>query len=240
MNPKPEASDSTRRRRAWLLLSLLANALLGWWLWRAPPPAAPVTPLTAGESVLLRTPGGRLELAELKQVETFEVSRDHQVLGVPVGSTFSRIRVPAHYRSHVELAPEWRVTLRPGGGVRVIAPRLQATLPVAIDTARLERESRGLWSAFTGPAQAEALQQSITAALARQAASAPILARQREAARATLAEFVQKWLMTQTDWRPHAGQPVELLFADEPIEALDAACGSEPGCAAARLNAAGL
>ncbi len=46
--------------------------------------------------------------------------------------------------------------------------------------------------------------------------------------------------MTQTDWRPHAGQPVELLFADEPIEALDAACGGEPGCAAARLNAAGL
>mgnify|MGYP006875503218 CR=1 FL=1 len=37
----------------------------------------------------------------------------------------------------------------------------------------------------------------------------PILARQREAARATVAEFVQKWLMTQTDWKPHAGKKVE-------------------------------
>ena len=33
---------------------------------------------------------------------------------------------------------------------------------------------------------------------------------QREAARATVAEFVQKWLMTQTDWKPHAGQKVEV------------------------------
>ena len=68
----------------------------------------------------------------------------------------------------------------------------------------------------------------------------PDLARQREAARATVAEFVQKWLMTQTDWKPHAGQKVEVLFADEPIDALDATCGGRPGCAAERLNAAGL
>lgn len=229
------------RWRRWWLPSLLANAVLaGWLLWRAQPPGTPAAPLAAGESVVLRTPGGRLEVAQLRQVETFEVSRDHAVLGVPVGSTFSRIRVPAHYRSHVELAPEWRVTLRPDGRVRVIAPRLQATRPVAIDTAKMEKESRGLWSLFTGPQQLAALERSITAALNDKAATAPLLARQREAARATVAEFVQKWLMAQTEWRPHAGRPVEVLFADEPIEVLDADCGGKPGCAAALLNAAGL
>ena len=72
----------------------------------------------------------------------------------------SRIRVPAHYRYHVELAPEWRVTVQPGGGVRVIAPRVRPTLPVAIDTARIEKESRGLWSLFTGPDQLAALPQA--------------------------------------------------------------------------------
>ena len=159
------------------MLSLLANALLGWWLWRAQPPAPPPLAQAVGEAVVLRTPGGRLEVAELKQVETFEVSRDHDVLGVPVGSTFSRIRVPAHYRSHVDLAPEWRVSVRPDGSVRVIAPRLQPTLPVAIDTARIEKESRGLWSLFTGPEQLAALERSITASLARKAATAPMLAR---------------------------------------------------------------
>jgi len=229
-----------QRWRGWLWLSLLANALLAVWLWRAQPPAPPVAPLVMGEAVVLRTPGGRLEVAELQQTETFEVSRDHEVLGVPVGSTMSRIRVPAHYRSHVELAPEWTVRVRPDGGVRVIAPRLQPTLPVAIDTARLEKESRGLWSLFTGPEQLAALEKSITASLARKAATAPMLARQREAARTTVAEFVAKWLMTQTEWKPHAGKSVQVLFADEPIDALDADCGGAPGCAAARLNAAGL
>ena len=239
MTPETESRRPNRRWRVWLGLSLLANVLLAGWLWRAPP-SVPPAPLAAGEAVLLRTPGGRLELAELRQVESFEVSRDHAVLGVPVGSTFSRIRVPAHYRSHVELAPEWQVTLLPDGGVRVVAPRLQATLPVAIDTARIEKESRGLWSLFTGAEQLAALEKSITASLNAKAASAPLLARQRDAARATLAEFVQKWLMTQTAWQPLAGRQVELLFADEPIEALDGACGGVPGCAAARLGAAGL
>ena len=241
MTPETAApAPHARRWRGWLWLSLLANALLAWWLWRAPPPAPPPPATPVGESVLLRTPGGRLEISEIQQTESFEVSRDHDVLGVPVGSTFSRIRVPAHYRYHVELAPEWRVTVQPGGGVRVIAPRVRPTLPVAIDTARIEKESRGLWSMFTGPDQLAALEKSITASLATKAASAPMLARQREAARATVAEFVQKWLMTQTDWKPHAGQQVEVLFADEPIDALDASCGGRPGCAAKRLNAAGL
>lgn len=239
--PEPEQPAAPRQTlRRLLLLALLLNALLlGWCSWRDRPPRAPV-PLPAGESVVLRTPGGRLEVAELKQVESFEVARDHTVLGVPVGSSFSRIRVPAHYRSHVELASEWTVRVRPDGSVRVIAPRLQPTLPVAIDTGRMEKESRGLWSLFTGPDQLAALERSITASLARQAATAPVLARQREAARATVAEFVAQWLMTQTEWKPHAGSRIEVLFADEPIEALDAACGGEPGCAAARLNAAGL
>ena len=56
----------------------------------------------------------------------------------------------------------------------------------------------------------------------------------------TVAEFVAKWLMTQTAWQPHAGRTVQVLFADEPIEALNAACGSRPDCAAQWLGAQGL
>ena len=86
----------------------------------------------------------------------------------------------------------------------------------------------------------KALEKGITAQLGRKAATAPLLDRQREAARKTVAEFVAKWLMTQTAWQPHAGRTVQVLFADEPIDALDATCGGRPGCAAERLNAAGL
>ena len=245
MSVAPEADSASKpvkssRWRLWLALSLLANVALAVGLWRAQP-AAPLPPPTeVGRAVVLRTPGGRLEVAELRQTESFEVSRDHEVLGVPVGSTFSRVRVPAHYRYHVELAPEWGVRVLPDGGVRVVAPRVQPTLPVAIDTAQLQSESRGLWSLFTGPAQVQALERSITGHLARKAATAPMLERQREAARQTVAEFVGKWLMTQSQWRPHAGQTVQVLFADEPIEALHAACGSRPDCVAQWLNSSAL
>ena len=233
MTPPPAPP---RRSRFWLLVSLAANVLLGLlWLGagsvHAPgPPALPV-----GEAVVLRTPGGRLEVAELQQLESFEVSRDHTVLGVPVGSTFSRIRVPAHYRYHVELAPEWTVRVLPDGGVRVIAPRVRPTLPVAIDTGRMEKESRGLWSLFTGPEQMAALEKGLTDSLGRKAGTAPLLARQREAARATVAEFVAKWLISQSAWKPLTGKSVQVVFADEPIETLDALCGGAPGCAAERL-----
>ncbi|MBH1964868.1 MAG: hypothetical protein I8H77_11065 [Comamonadaceae bacterium] len=235
-----EIPTNPPRRRRWLMVALLVNAaLLSWLVWRNSP-APPSMPLTAGETVVLRTPGGRLEVAEIRQLESFEVSRDHSVLGVPVGSTFSRIRVPAQYRYYVDLAPEWTVRVQPDGSVRVIAPRIQPSQPVAIDTGRMEKESRGLWSLFTGPAEMKALEKSITAALTRKAASTPMLDQQREAARATVSEFVGKWLMTQTPWKPLSDKPVQVLFADEPIESLDAACGGNPGCAAAWLNAAGL
>ena len=56
------------------------------------------------------------------------------MLGVPVGQTTSQIRVTAVYSYHVELAPEWKVTLRDKTFI-VIAPRVKPTLPVAIDTA---------------------------------------------------------------------------------------------------------
>ena len=111
---------------------------------------------------------------------------------------------------------------------------------MAIDTAQIQTESRGLWSLFTGPAQVQALEKSITAQLARKAVTAPMLDRQREAARKTVAEFVGKWLMTQSEWRPHAERPVQVLVAGEPVEALDKACGSRPDCVAQWLGAAGL
>ena len=61
MTPETAApAPHARRWRGWLWLSLLANALLAWWLWRAQPPAPPPPATPVGESVLLRTPGGRL------------------------------------------------------------------------------------------------------------------------------------------------------------------------------------
>ena len=176
------------------------------------------SPLT-DQPVVIRTEGGLLEVAAIKSPESFEASRDHRILGIAVGATITRIRVPAQYRYHIELKREWKVLLRDKSFI-VVAPRLQPTLPVAIDTARLEKQSAGLWSLFTGHAQLDALQRSITQSLAAKAASPVYVQMQREAARKTVAEFVAQWLLTQERWRHAAGWPVRVYFADEPIAAL--------------------
>ena len=102
----------------------------------------------------------------------------------------------------------------------VIAPAVKPSLPVAIDTAKLERHAEGRWSFFTGTAELDALQRTLTQTLATKAASPSYIAFQRDAARQTVAEFVRKWLLTQARWQHLRDARVQVLFADEPIERL--------------------
>jgi hypothetical protein len=171
---------------------------------------------------VIRTKGGLLAVSTIKAPEFFQATAEHQVLGVPVGQTTSQIRVPAVYQYHVELAPDWKVTLRDKTFI-VVAPRVKPTLPVAIDTARLERYASGIWSPFTGASELDRLQQSISASLAAKAVLPSYIQFQREAARVTVSEFVAKWLLTQERWQPASAYKVQVFFADEPIEALGAA-----------------
>ena len=171
------------------------------------------------EPIVMRTRGGLLEVSTIRSAERFEASQDHEIFGVFLGKTVSRIRVPAVYRYHIALAPEWKILLRDKTFI-VVAPAVAPTLPVAIDTAQLESESSGVWSLITGPTVVAELQRSITAVLASKAASPAYIRLQREDARKTLAEFVSKWLVTQERWKAAAGYPVAVFFADEPIRAL--------------------
>lgn len=176
----------------------------------------------ADQFEVIRTKGGLLAVSTIKAPEFFQATADHQVLGVPVGQTTSQIRVSALYSYHVELAPEWKVTLRDKTFI-VIAPRVKPTLPVAIDTAKLERYASGTWSLFTGAGELDRLQSSISASLAKKATLPSYIQFQREAARTTVTEFVTKWLLGQQRWQPASDYKVQVFFADEPIEALGAA-----------------
>lgn len=179
---------------------------------------------------VLRTEGGLLQVSTIRAPETFKAVKPHDLLGIDLGATTTHIRVPATYHYHIELAREWQLRVRPDGMVVVVAPAVKPTLPVAIDTARLERQAEGRWSLFTGPRELQALERTITQALAEKAASPGYVAFQREAARQTVAEFVQRWMLAQERWKPartaaasQAGggtAGVRVLFADEPIAAL--------------------
>jgi hypothetical protein len=205
-----------------VMASLIANGIWLSRLWGEPARRTATQSAAIDQFEVIRTKGGLLAVSTIKAPELFQATAEHTVLGVPVGQTTSQIRVQAVYAYHVELAPEWKVTLRDKQLI-VIAPRVKPTLPVAIDTARLERFASGTWSVFTGAAELDRLQRSISQSLATKAALPSYIQFQREAARATVTEFVRKWMLGQERFKSAGDYQVRVFFADEPIEVLGSA-----------------
>ena len=195
-------------------LGLAANVGLFVWQLRAPPKTSITT--DSGIPLVMRTPGGLLEVSTVKSEERFDSATNHTVLGVPLGKTVAQIRVPAVYRYHIPLAKDWRIR-ETGAALVVISPAVIPSLPVAIDTAKLESFSAGVWSLITGDGAVASLQKSITMALRTKAASPALIGLQREAARQTVSEFVQKWVLQNSRWTGLNAPTVFVFFDDEPL-----------------------
>lgn len=197
-----------------LLLAIAANAALFAWQLRSP--AKTTITSTVASAVVMRTAGGLLEVSTIRAEERFDSTTNHTVLGVPVGKTVAQIRVPAVYRYHIPLAKEWTLHSTETTLV-VVAPAVRPSLPVAIDTARLESFSAGIWSPFTGATAVEALQKSITTTLSKKAETPDLIKLQRESARQTVTEFVQKWVVQQPSWQGAKTPALLVFFEDEPL-----------------------
>lgn len=195
-------------------LSLALNVFLAYRTWFAP--ASTQSTSTTGIAVVMRTQGGLLEVSKITAEERFDSTTSHTVLGVPLGKTVAQVRVQTVYRYHIPLAKEWNVRVS-GNTLIVVAPSVQPTLPVAIDTGKLESFSSGLWSPITGADSVGSLQKSITAKLGEKAASQQLIHLQREAARLTVGEFVQKWVVDQARWKGLKSPTVFVFFEDEPL-----------------------
>jgi hypothetical protein len=102
-----------------------------------------------------------------------------------------------------------------GGRLAVWEPG--GDLPVAIDTAGIERDVSGTWALlrFTSRAALSDLERTVTEKLAEKARSRDYLDRQRQEARETVQEFARRWLIEQTRWRPSGIQEIRVAFADE-------------------------
>lgn len=172
--------------------------------------------------VVLRTPGGLLEVSRIYATELLDARVTHEVFGIEVGELVPRIRVPAVYRYHIELAPEWRV-VRTGGLFTVVVPKVRPTLPVAVDFGGIEKDVAGTWILLPWKSDADLadLERGVTAKLALKASSSDYMSRQRETARQTVREFVVKWLAQQTGWNSTRHEEIRVLFADEGVGAID-------------------
>lgn len=163
----------------------------------------------------MRTPGGLLEVARLQVMEQFDKKFIYTLVGLEVGETVAHIRVPATYRYHIELAPEWEV-YRKGDVFTVITPPIKPSLPVAVDLAKMEKDVGGTWYLvpFNDVEDLDALEREITAKLEQKASSDVYRGLQREAARKTVKEFVAKWLVTQQEWKDTETPRVEVAFGE--------------------------
>jgi hypothetical protein len=167
------------------------------------------------EILVMRTPGGLLEVSTIRANEQFDKKFVYSVLGLKVGETIPHIRVPAVYRYHVELAREWNI-VRTDNVFRVVTPPVKPSLPVAVDLAQIEKDVGGTWVLvpFNKDDDLNTLEREITATLARKAASPAYLQLQRDAARRTVTEFVRKWLVTQEPWKAARNARIEVVFGE--------------------------
>jgi hypothetical protein len=167
------------------------------------------------EVLFMRTPGGLLEVSSFRSTEQFDKRFVYEVLGLEVGETVAHVRVPATFRYHIELAPVWKIE-RTDEVFRVVTPPVKPSLPVAVDLARLEQDEGGSWLLlpFNADADREALLRELTAKLAQKAATPAYLGLQREDARKTVTEFVEKWLVTQESWKSARQPRIEVVFSE--------------------------
>src|SRR5258708_3970961 len=103
------------------ITSVVTNIFLAKSLWWKTVPTE-VRNFSIDEPIVMRHRGGLLEVSTITNVEVFEATKEHQILGVNVGKTVSRIRVPAYYRFQVDLDSQWKIFVRDKKFV-AIAPR---------------------------------------------------------------------------------------------------------------------
>jgi hypothetical protein len=174
------------------------------------------TTFTAALPRLVPDGGTTLELATLEAIETFTKTDERRVLFdlVTLGKNVTEIRAPATYRYHVRLGDPWRIEVRDQACV-VFAPRLRPTLPPAVHTDRMEKQSTSGWLRFDAEEQMEELTKSITPTLSKRAAAPETLELVRHRARRRVAEFVRNWLLHEEHWRADRFRSVTVVFADE-------------------------
>ncbi|MBL8288870.1 MAG: hypothetical protein JNL85_12875 [Rubrivivax sp.] len=196
---------------------MLLAAGLAWTLRPKDQAAGRVTVTAADVPVVMHTSGGRLEVATVTATELFRLDAPPRTFfGIDLGSTVSQVRVKVVYRYHIEMAKEWPIRFQ-GAGAVVEAGAVKPTLPVAFDTATLEKETRSGWGRFDKHQNLFELERRMTPELDRRSLGYQGLA--LEAARRSVGDFVRTWLVKERFWPAGTATTVQVVFPGEPLPA---------------------
>lgn len=214
--PRPDRPSTMRRGAVAGLALAVAIALLGWFVCERISGRSVIqtSALASGVPVVMRSPGGLLEIATVTVHERFKRTDTREFWGIPLGTTVSIIQVPVTYRYHIALAKEWPIYIE-GTTALVRAGEVLPSLPVAIDTARMEKYSQSGWARFNRDENLQQLERSITPELQTRAGNPAIRQLATDAGRQTVREFVTTWLLKEQGWKRAPEHKVIVLFPGE-------------------------
>ena len=175
--------------------------------------------LAKDEIVILRTPGGMLEVTTLVRNEEYLWSTEHTCgpidCGTLFGKTISEVRVPVHYTYRIPLAAEWNMKLV-GDHFELAVPKPEPKLPAAIEVKKLQIRTDTTWFSPNKADHRESVVHNLGPEFDRRAKRKNYLDAQREDARKTVAEFAQKWMLAQGVAENLRGYPIRVSFPDDP------------------------
>lgn len=179
----------------------------------------PLPVLAKDEIVVLRTPGGMLEVTTLIRNEEFRWSTTHTCPIVNCeklfGATISDVRVPVHYTYRIPLSAEWKLKLEKDH-FDLAVPRPEPKLPAAIVTEKLEIRTDKKWFSPNKGEHRDSVIRNLGVEFDRRALQKNYLDAQRENARKTVVDFAQKWMLAQGVPANIRGYPIRVIFPDDP------------------------
>ena len=197
-----------------------AVAAAGWY-WHSNAQFGPTTKtdtsiLTPEAPIVISTNGGELTVATVKAKERFTRETSQEVLGVklPLGRTKSHVQASVTYRYHIEMEKKWPVSIT-GKTAVVRSPEIKPSLPVAFDTATVEKYTESGWARFDKNENLKELESTITGQLQSRAASPQYDQIVKDASRETIKAFVSTWLLSQRKWGKEPEYRIVVLFPGE-------------------------
>ena len=160
----------------------------------------PVKTLALDEIVVLRTPGGVLEVSHLIRNEEFRWKTSYECPVIDCSAlmkpTISEIRVPVHYVYRIPLAQSWTLQRR-GEGYVLKVPGVQPSMPPTVDLSRMELKTSKGWLSPGAQGNRESLLRNLVPELSARASQAHYIEAQRAQATKTVQEFAAKWMREQ-------------------------------------------
>ena len=174
--------------------------------------------LAKDEIVILRTPGGKLQVSTLVKNEEFSWQTTYTCpianCGSLFGKTVSKVRVPVHYTYAIPLAAEWSLT-RKKTYFELTVPKELAIVPPGIDMQKFEVETTKGWLSPSGAKNQVSMLKHLGPELESRARRSDYVAAQREEARKTVSEFARKWMVEQGAGKDKKDLPVKVIFEGE-------------------------